>query len=145
MPIVRWAPLMPSFDDFDKFFDGSGFVLALDVYQTKDTVVVETPLAGIDPNKVNISIENDILTIEGATEHKTEVDEKNYYRKEVRSGAFHRSVALPASVDELSTRLKWMRRITTAKKCAVVPFTVQSLCRLQLMAKKPRRPMKKAF
>ncbi|HBT92007.1 MAG: Heat shock protein Hsp20 [Parcubacteria group bacterium GW2011_GWD2_43_10] len=128
MPIVRWAPLMPSFDDFDKFFDGSGFVLALDVYQTKDTVVVETPLAGIDPNKVNISIENDILTIEGATEHKTEVDEKNYYRKEVRSGAFHRSVALPASVDgqkAKATYAKGVLKIEIPKEERAKPKTVK--------------------
>ena len=104
MSIVRWTPMMPAFDDFNKFFDdfgvmrGGSFVPALDVYQTKDAVVVETPLAGIDPDKVNVSIENDVLTIEGQVEHKSEVDEKNYYRKEVRSGAFHRSVALPTSV-----------------------------------------------
>ncbi|MDP3986462.1 MAG: Hsp20/alpha crystallin family protein, partial [Candidatus Veblenbacteria bacterium] len=90
MALVHWAPMLPALEEFDKFFEdfgglsrGSNFVPALDVYQTKDAVVVEIPLAGVDPDKVNISIENDVLTIEGSTEHQTEVDEKNYYRKEV--------------------------------------------------------------
>jgi len=37
--------------------------LAIDVYETKDEVVVETPLAGIDPKDVDISVENEVLTI----------------------------------------------------------------------------------
>ncbi len=128
MSLVRWTPLMPAWDEFDRFFDGASFVPALDVYQTKDAVVVETPLAGIDPEKVNISIENDVLTIEGSTEHKTEVDEKNYYRKEVRSGAFHRSVALPTSVDGTkaqATYEKGLLKIEIPKEERAKPKTVK--------------------
>jgi HSP20 family protein len=84
---------MMNLDEFENFTP------ALDIYQTKDAVVVETPVVKMDPNKVNISIENDVLTIEGESEQKSEVDEKNYYRKEVRYGGFHRSVALPVAVD----------------------------------------------
>ena len=92
------------FDDMDQAFDSMvvpaqrGFVPALDVYQTADDVVVETTLPGMNPNDVRVSIENDVLTIEGSSEKKTEVDEKDYYRKEIRSGSFHRAVALPSSV-----------------------------------------------
>lgn len=95
--------MLPSFGDVDKVFDDFGglgrFTPALDVYQTKDDVVVEAPLAGIDPEQVSISIENDVLTIEGQASHKSEVDEQNYYRREVRYGAFHRAVALPTAVN----------------------------------------------
>ena len=88
----------------DRWFDNwpsanlGNFAPAVDVYEDENNVFVETPLPGIDPENVNISIENDVLTIEGSQEKKTEVDEKNYYRKEVRSGSFHRAVALPATV-----------------------------------------------
>lgn len=93
-----------NFPDLDRFFEGmpaagAGFVPALDVYQDNDNVIIETPLPGIDPEKVNISVANDVLTIEGSSEKKTEVDEKDYYRKEIRAGSFHRAVALPASVN----------------------------------------------
>jgi HSP20 family protein len=92
--------------DMDKFFDENmgwpqkmpNFTPAVDVYQDKDNVIVEAPLAGVDPEKVNISVENDVLHIEGNSEHKSEVEEKNYYRQEVRYGRFYRSVALPTHV-----------------------------------------------
>jgi len=95
--------MLEPFNEFDRWFDNtpaawSGFTPAVDVWEDNDNVYVETPLPGIDPENVNISIENDILTIEGSSEKKSEVDEKNYYRKEVRYGSFHRAVALPAAV-----------------------------------------------
>jgi HSP20 family protein len=103
MSIIKWRPMFDPFMDMDKFFAdmpmaSQGFVPALDVYQDSDNVFVETPLPGIEPADVNISIENDVLTIEGKSEKKSEVDEKDYYRKEIRTGSFHRAVALPAAV-----------------------------------------------
>ena len=105
MAIVKWTP-MDIFDDMDRFFsdDVRGMRLprlmtpAVDVYEDKDHVMVEAPLAGVDPAKVNIEIEDNVLKISGSSEHHTEVDEKNYYRKEIRSGAFYRAVALPKAV-----------------------------------------------
>ncbi len=105
MSIMRWRPMW-DIADFDKMFEDMpmmpekmrSFTPAVDVYQDKNNVIVEAPLAGVDPDKVNVSVENDVLHIEGAAEHKSEVDEKNYYRKEVRSGSFYRSVALPTHV-----------------------------------------------
>jgi len=96
---MRLTPYSPFL--LDDWFEGheQNFVPAIDVYQDNDNVIAETPLTGIDSEKVDISIENDVLSISGQSQHQSEVDEKNYYRKEVRYGAFHRSVALPASVD----------------------------------------------
>ena len=102
MSITRWSPFfMEPFEEMEKFIHASGsegFAPAVDVYETKDSVVVEAPLAGVDPKDVEISIENDVLTIKGETKKESEVDDKNYYRKELRSGSFFRSVALPAHV-----------------------------------------------
>jgi len=77
-----------------------GFVPAMDVYETKNDVVVETPLAGVRPEEVDVSVEKGVLTIQGQSKNEHEVDEKNYYRKEVRSGSFFRQVALPAPVKD---------------------------------------------
>lgn len=104
MNIIRWRPFMDAdkwFDDMlpAPFFDRGSFTPAIDLYQTKDAVIVQTPLPGVDADKVNIAVENDVLTIEGSTKQKTEVDERDYYRKEIRSGSFHRSVALPVAVN----------------------------------------------
>lgn len=90
----------------DKFFDkwpeikGAEFTLELDIYEEKGKIVVETPIVGIDPKNVEISIDDSILTIKGRTEKKSEVEEKNYYRKEVRAGSFYRSIVLPSNVVE---------------------------------------------
>ena len=102
MSIIRFRPnILNPFEDMDRFFgDDSprGFVPALDVYQTKDAVVVEMPLAGVDPEDVDVSIEDNILTLRGETKRKSEIDDENFYRKEVRYGSFHRQVALPVPV-----------------------------------------------
>ncbi len=117
MALIKWSPFFSSkggfaygdepFESMDKFLEEfqsmnphslSSIVPPVDMYETKDAVVVETPMAGVDPDKIEIAIDNGILSIKGATERKTEVDEKNYYRKEVRHGSLFRQVALPTRV-----------------------------------------------
>ncbi len=91
MSIIRWAPMMEPFEDFFP---------AMDVYETEKAVVVETALPGINPDGVKVSVEKGVLTVTGESKKEHEVDEKNYYRKEMRSGSFFRQVALPAAVLE---------------------------------------------
>ena len=107
MALIRWTPFLEPFEDMEKMFsefsptlrgESHGFVPAVDVYEDKHNVVVETQLAGIDPEAVDISIENNILYIKGESEKKSEVEDKNYYRKEIRQGSFFRSVPLPTRV-----------------------------------------------
>jgi len=114
MALIKWTPMLDSFDEMDNFFRGfpmfkqaTNFVPSLDIYQDKDNVIVEAPLAGVKPENVKISIENDVLTLEGKTEKQSEVDEKNYYRKEVSHGSFHRSVALPTAVNGDKARAEY--------------------------------------
>lgn len=97
----------PMFQDFNDMFEDfagnslvpNNFSPAVDVYEKDNQVIVETPLPGIDADNLKITIENDVLSIAGSSEKTSEVDEKNYYRKEVRYGSFHRAVALPCAVD----------------------------------------------
>lgn len=108
MSLIKWTPFFEPFENFDKMLEnfpsvvgrGSGLVPAIDVYDTKDAVVIETALPGVDAKNVQLNVENGILTISGSSERKTEVDEKDYYRKEIRAGSFMRQVALPTGVDE---------------------------------------------
>jgi HSP20 family protein len=96
MSLIPWTPFVDTFDNIEKSL--SNFLPAIDVYEDKDNVVVEATLAGINPDDVSIAINDDVLTIDGRRQSTSEVDEKNYYRKEVRTGSFHRSVLLPVSV-----------------------------------------------
>jgi HSP20 family protein len=105
MSLIKWQSLLDVFDEADDFlgnlprqFISKSFAPAINISQTANDVIVETPLPGIDVNKVEITIENDVLTISGKEEKKTEVEEKNYTRKEWTSQSFYRSVALPVPV-----------------------------------------------
>ncbi|MBI2984384.1 MAG: Hsp20/alpha crystallin family protein [Candidatus Kerfeldbacteria bacterium] len=103
MALIKWTP-MDVFGDLDRAWDDWPMAMrrvmspALDVYEDQDNVVIETPLVGVDPKNVNIEIEDNILKISGHSQHQTEVDDKNYFRKEIRYGQFHRAVALPKAV-----------------------------------------------
>ncbi len=100
--------MFPWGDDFDKMFedmlpsrmsDGmKGFMPAVDVYETKKDVMVEMSVAHIDPEKVDISIKNNVLHVKGSTEKRSEVEDKNYFRREIRSGSFYRTIPLPTEV-----------------------------------------------
>jgi len=109
MAIIPWSPMPDMLREMDELMNrfpvmpGStlhAFVPAMDMYETEKDVVVELPLAGIRPEDVEVSVEKGMLVIKGESKNEHEVDEKNYYRKEIRSGAFYREVALPTPVHE---------------------------------------------
>jgi len=137
MSIIKWTPFFPEFDDMEKAMESMlpavrgnqyGFTPAIDMYEDHDNVVVETQLGGIDSNKIDISIENNILTIKGESEKKSEIDEKNYYRKEIRRGSFYRTITLPTKVDgDKATAVNedGILKITVPKVSEVKPKTIK--------------------
>ena len=134
-PLIKWTPFLEPFEDMDKMFSDfspmrgmQGFVPAVDIYQDKNSVIVEAQLAGIEPEKVDISIENDVLIIKGESEKKSEVEDKNYYRKEIKSGSFYRSIPLPAHVngDKASAEAKdGVLKIVVPKALETKPKTIK--------------------
>ncbi len=102
--------MMDPFQEFDDMFNRMpalmnaqgmrAFVPSINMYETDTAVVIETPLAGVDPKDVEVSVAKGVLTIKGESKKEHEVEEKSFYRKEVRSGSFYREIALPAAVDE---------------------------------------------
>lgn len=134
MALIRWTPFMEPTDDFDRWFDFPatlkmplGFTPAVDVWEDNDNVYAECPLAGVDPKDVTVSVENDVLTLEGKSERKSEVEDKSYYRKEVRYGAFHRVVSLPAAVDGDKARAEYengVLKVVIPKEERAKPKTV---------------------
>ncbi len=108
MSLIRWSPMWDPFAEMEDTFNRlpavnsalKAFTPAVDVYETDKAVVVETPLAGFNPADVKVSVENGVLTLQGEHKKEHEIEEKNYYRKEVRSGAFYRQIALPTAVQE---------------------------------------------
>ena len=72
---------------------------ALDMYESEGKLKVDIPLPGVKPEEVELSISGNTLTIKGEHKAKEEVKEADYYRHEMRYGAFTRAVTLPATVD----------------------------------------------
>src|SRR5690348_14600911 len=71
--------------------------LAVDVYQTKENVVIKAPIAGVSPDNIDIEVAEDVVTIRGERIEDREVDREHYYVQECYWGAFSRSVILPTS------------------------------------------------
>ena len=123
--LMRWSP----FRDIDRMFDENfaadvDFMPAMDIYQDKENVIVETAVPKVDADKIDINVENDVLTISGQREEKKEVKREDYYRKEVREGSFSRSVVLPMAVkgDQAEASYeKGMLKITLPKADEVKP------------------------
>ena len=73
--------------------------LALDVAEKEDAFVVKASVPGVNPDDVDITLTDNVLTIRGEVKEEREVTEMNYHLRERRSGQFMRSVTLPVAVD----------------------------------------------
>lgn len=106
MAIIRWDPFreMTQLQNrFDRLFEAVGgreesWLPAVDVFDTQDAVVLKAELAGMDPNDIQIEVEDNVLTIKGERKFEEKIDEERYYRVERRFGSFQRSLALPQGV-----------------------------------------------
>jgi HSP20 family protein len=72
--------------------------LTIDVYQTDDEVVIKSTIAGVKPEDLDVSINNDMVTIRGERKQDEEISPENYYYQECYWGPFSRSVILPVEI-----------------------------------------------
>jgi len=73
--------------------------LAVDMYETDDSVVVKTAIPGVKAEDIDVSVAGDILTIKAETREEEEVKRENYLRRERRFGSYCRSVTLPGGLE----------------------------------------------
>lgn len=73
--------------------------LSVDVFQTPTDIVVQTMVAGVKPEDLELSIARDIITIRGKREENRNIDEENYFTKELYWGKFSRTISLPVEVE----------------------------------------------
>jgi len=123
--LTRWDPfaelgeLRSRFDRmFDEWLDGRerAWTPAIDVVRDDGHLVVRADLPGIKPEEVKIEVDDDILTISGEHEERTDEKDDNYVRRERRYGSFARSMALPGGIDA--------KKITASTRDGVVEVTV---------------------
>src|SRR5262249_54243295 len=92
------APTAAS-DDWDEEEAVPG-QLAVDVYETKEKLVVKARTAGVNKNDLDVSIADNTLSIRGTLSAGNEDDVENYFVQECYWGEFSRSIALPVPVKE---------------------------------------------
>lgn len=73
--------------------------LAVDFYETDEEFIVRSTIAGVKAENLDISIENDTLTIKGGRQKCEEGKVKNYFYQECYWGSFLRQIILPEEVD----------------------------------------------
>lgn len=71
---------------------------SVDIYENKDQIVLEAELPGMRPEDVNISVENNVLTIHGERKFEKKDEQDNFHRVERSYGSFTRSFTLPPTV-----------------------------------------------
>ena len=107
MALIRWEPARELNSLFSSIFDtptgsvsaGRRWLPAMDLVETDEHFVLRADLPGLSEDDVDVTLENDVLTVSGQRKAETETREKGYYRVERASGSFRRSLSLPEGVD----------------------------------------------
>ena len=100
--------------------------LTVDIYDSGDSIIIQSTVAGVKPEDLDISITTDSITIRGKRKQQEEIREEDYYYKELFWGSFSRSIILPEEIEEgeaeanlkhglLSIRLPKKKRNTVQK------------------------------
>ena len=92
---------------------------SVDIFENKDSIVLEAELPGMSPDDVNISIENNVLTLHGERRFEKKDEGDNFHRVERSYGAFTRSFTLPPTVSSENVDAVFengVLRLTLAKR-----------------------------
>lgn len=98
-------PVEEKQEDLSSEYEGQ---LTIDVFQTPKDIVIVSTIAGVDPTDIDVSIDNDMVTVKGERKNEFESSEDDYYYQECYWGSFSRSVILPVDViaDKAEASLK---------------------------------------
>lgn len=78
--------------------------LAIDVYQTEEELVVRSAIAGVKLEKLDVTIENDVITIQGNREEPSEQGKVDFLSRECYFGPFSRKIISPVEIDPSRAR-----------------------------------------
>jgi HSP20 family protein len=120
MAIIRWDPFRDMstlrekmnrlFEDAftgraeDKEIVSSSWAPAVDIYENENEIILSAEVPGIEEKDVEISLENNTLTLKGERKFEKETKEENYHRIERSYGSFYRSFTLPSTVNQEGVR-----------------------------------------
>lgn len=73
--------------------------LTVDVFQDDQNMIIQSTIAGVSPEDLDVSITNDMVTIRGERRRAYSVDQDDYFYQECYWGTFSRSIILPVEID----------------------------------------------
>lgn len=85
--------------------------LSVDIFQTPEEIVIVTPIAGVKPEDVSITITDDVVTIKGERMNGTTLKREDCFIQECFWGTFSRSVVLPTSVDTSKAKAEFKENV----------------------------------
>lgn len=125
-PASRTAGWPSPFDDMDEWFDvlqrrwlshsllGHGWpdiptafdgrIPKVDVIDRNDEIFVKAELPGVKKDDLEVTLSDNLLTLQARVEQEAKTEEGKYHRRELRRGEFRRTLALPAPVDEKAAK-----------------------------------------
>src|SRR5579863_6418938 len=145
MAIVRWEPFRDVLNaqrEFDRLFRGAFGPAAVgeeeastrtwappvDIFENGDNLVLKAELPGINPDDVEIRVEDNTLYLKGERKFDNEVKEQNYHRVERTYGTFTRTFSLPNSIDSEKVAAEYkdgVLTLTMPKKEEAKPKTIK--------------------
>ncbi len=112
----------------DESLATSSFAPAVDVYEDEHNVTLKIEVPGIDEKDIDVSLENNTLTVHGERKIEKEEKEENYRRVESQYGSFTRTFNLPPTVDSekvSATYDKGVLKVTLPKKAEAKPKQIK--------------------
>lgn len=101
-------------DARERWFESEG-KLSIDLYKSGENLVLQSTIAGVKPEDLEITIQGDIITIKGVRTKPEDETEKNYFHQECYWGPFSRQVVLPEEVDPSRAEASLEEGILTVK------------------------------
>jgi HSP20 family protein len=112
----------------DEVLTTSNFAPPVDVYEDEHNITLKIEVPGIDEKDINVSIENNTLTVRGERRFEKDEKEENFHRVERMYGSFTRSFTLPNTVETEQVTAhyeKGVLKILLAKKAEAKPKLIK--------------------
>ncbi|MDE2312033.1 MAG: Hsp20/alpha crystallin family protein [Patescibacteria group bacterium] len=95
-PVAAPAAKKEGGEEWMSDFEGQ---LNIDMYQTRDNIIIKSTIAGVKPEDIDITVANDMVTIKGSRRKEDSVPQDDYFYQECYWGNFSRSVIVPVDID----------------------------------------------
>lgn len=112
------------FDQSAELIEGT---LTIDVYQSENEIIVESAIAGVRPEDLDITATNESIAIKGERHRDEHVSDERYFYQECFWGKFSRSVILPQEVDPEAAQVGYKNGILTIKLPKLVKHKTKRL------------------